>query len=234
MSETGLARMPLLAHLRELRTRLIYSVGAVVAGLLLSSVFASRAMEGLTALCRRCDFIVTRPTESFTSYFRTALVLGLVVATPVVIYQAAAFVLPALHRNERRYLYLMVPGAAALFALGMAFAYWIVLPRSIDFLAGFLFGLARPAWSLGNYIAFVTNLMFVIGLAFQTPVVVFVLTKVGLLSVDRMKRYRRHAVLVIAVAAAVLTPTPDPFTMFFVMLPMMVLYELGILLARFA
>jgi sec-independent protein translocase protein TatC len=233
-SDEPLAVMPLVEHLRELRKRVIYSAGAVLVGLLASLVFAEPVAKGLERMCTVCQFIYSRPTESFTTYFRVALVLGLVLAMPVVLYQVVAFVVPGLHRHERRYLYLVLPGAAALFALGLAFAYRVVLPRSVDFLAGFQSDLASPFWTLGEYLAFVTNLMFVIGLAFEMPLVVFLLAKLRIVTPQRMAHYRRHAIVLLAVLAAVLTPTPDPFTMLLVLAPMWLLYELGIVLARFA
>jgi sec-independent protein translocase protein TatC len=232
--DTATGSMPLVEHLRELRVRVLYSAAAVFVGMGLSLAFTHPVIEGLTAMCDVCRFIVVRPTESFVMYFRVALILGLALATPVVLYQMVAFVIPALHRQEKRYLYLMLPGAGALFALGLLFAYRVVVPRSINFLATFLLGVAEPAWSIGEYISFVTNLMFIIGVTFQTPLVVFLLAKIGVLSPAAMRRYRRHAILIVAVLAAVLTPTPDPFTMILVMAPMLLLYELGILLARFA
>lgn len=221
-------------HLRELRTRVLYSAGAVVIGMFASLAFAGAVARGLERMCTVCRFIYSRPTESFTTYFRVALVLGLALATPVVLFQVVAFVLPALHPSERRRLYVLLPGAGALFAAGLAFAYFIVLPRSVNFLATFQSDLAQPYWTFGEYLAFVTNLMLVIGVAFQTPLVVFMLARLGVVSAARLGRYRRHAVLVIAIAAAVLTPTPDPFTMVLVMAPMWILYELGIVLARVA
>jgi sec-independent protein translocase protein TatC len=233
-NDDALTAMPLMDHLRELRNRLIYAAGAVVVGMLASLVIVQPVAEGLTRMCTICTFVYSRPTESFTTYFRVALVLGLVVATPVVLYQLVSFVLPGLHRNERRYLFLLLPGAAVLFALGLGFAYFVVLPRSVNFLASFQVGLAQPYWTLSNYLAFVTNLMFIIGVAFQTPLVVFVLAKLGIVSAQGLSKYRRHAVLILALVAAILTPTPDPFTMFLVLAPMWVLYEFGILLARLA
>jgi len=174
------------------------------------------------------------PTEGFVTYFRVALVLGLVLAIPVILYQVVAFVLPALRRRERRYLYLLLPGAALMFALGLTFGYFVVLPRSINFLAEFMIQYAEPNWRLLNYIAFVTNLLFLVGVVFLTPLVVYILSKLGIVSPAFLTRYRRHAIVVLSVLAAVLTPTPDPFTMFIVLIPMILLYELGILLARFA
>ena len=238
MTDGPLPAMPLTEHLRELRTRLIWSVGALLAGMLASVAFAGRVIAGLSAMCQAClhpcHIQVVHPTEGVVTYFRVALVLGLVVSLPVLLYQLVAFVLPALHRHERRYLFLLLPGATVFFALGLAFGYFVVLPQTICFLADFLGPSADPNWTMGNYIAFVTNMLLVIGIAFQTPLVVYLLAKIGIVRPALMARYRRHAIVVLAVLAAVLTPTPDPFTMFLVLVPMVLLYELGLLLARFA
>lgn len=244
-----LPAMPLMEHLRELRTRLIYSVGALFVGMMLSLAFSESVMKGLMGVCGSgCCFQAIEPLEKVTTWFRIALILGLVVATPVILYQIVAFVTPALHRHERRYLYLLLPGAGVLFAVGMLFGYFLVLPQTIGFLVGFLggstdltkIGTGTPDESgifftclrISTYISFVTNLLLVIGLAFQTPLVVFLLSKIGILTPAIMTRYRRHAIVVIAIIAAVLTPTPDPFTMFMVAVPMYLLYELGGLMAR--
>ncbi|MFN2114782.1 MAG: twin-arginine translocase subunit TatC [Anaerolineae bacterium] len=235
MSADGqMATMPLLEHIRELRDRLIWSVGTLFVGMLVALVFSRKLIAGLTDMCSVCQFIVIRPTESVIAYFRVALVMGLVVAMPMILYQTVSFVLPALHKHEKRYLYVLLPGAALLFATGVAFGYYIVLPRTINFLATFLVEEAAAAWSLSNYIAFVTNMLVVIGVTFQTPLVVYLLAKLGIVTPATMSRYRRHAILIIAIIAAVLTPTPDPFTMLLVAVPMVILYELGIVLARLA
>lgn len=234
--------MALMDHLRELRSRVIYSVLALFAGMGVSMLFTKNAIEALTGLCQVCIIIVVDPTESFISYFRVALILGLVVAMPVILYQAVAFLVPALHQHERRWLYILLPTATVLFALGLAFGYFLVLPRTIDFLSRFFSDLTRPGtkemliqthWTLANYIAFVTNMLLICGLAFETPMVVYSLAKIGILSPSLMSRYRRHAILGFAILAAVLTPTPDPFTMLMVMLPMYLLYESGLIMARF-
>jgi sec-independent protein translocase protein TatC len=229
-----LATMPLMGHLRELRTRLIYGVLALGAGMALSLAFSQPVIDGLQGMCQVCEFQAIDPLEKIVTWFRVALVLGLAVASPVILYQIVAFVLPALHRHERRTLFVMLPGAGLLFALGLAFGYAVVLPRTIGFLASFMDASVASNWRIGNYIAFVTNLLLIIGVTFQTPLVVFVLARVGILSPALMRRYRRHAIVILAVLAAVLTPTPDPFTMMLVLGPMIALYELGILLTRFA
>ncbi len=245
----ALPAMPLMEHLRELRTRLIYSVAALLAGMILSLAFAEPVMFGLMRICGSgCCFQAIEPLEKLTTWFRIALILGLVFATPVILYQIVAFVMPALHRHERRYFLLLLPGAGLLFALGMLFGYTMVLPRTIGFLVGFLggttdlsqIGSGQPdedgifltCLRISTYVSFLTNLLLVVGLAFETPLVVFLLSKIGLLTPATMKRYRRHAILIIAVLAAILTPTPDPFTMFMVAVPMYIMYELGGVLAR--
>jgi sec-independent protein translocase protein TatC len=244
-----LPSMPLMEHLRELRTRLIYSVGALFVGMMLSLSFSESVMYGLMGVCGSgCCFQAIEPLEKVTTWFRIALILGLVIATPVILYQIVAFVMPALHRHERRYFLLLLPGAGVLFAVGLLFGYYLVLPQTIGFLVGFLggstdltklgggipdeSGIFFTCLRISTYISFLTNLLLVIGLAFQTPLVVFLLSKIGLLTPAIMTRYRRHAIVVIAVLAAVLTPTPDPFTMFMVAVPMYILYELGGLMAR--
>lgn len=239
-----LPTMPLIEHLRELRKRLVYSVVALVGAMLVSLPLSGQVMFGLTGICGPdCHFQAIEPLEKLTTWFRIALIIGLVVSSPVILYQVVAFVVPALHRHERRYLYLFLPGAGVLFALGLLFGYFFVLPRTIGFLVGFLGGgpaepmvgggpVIETSLRISAYITFLTNLLLVLGLAFQTPLVVFLLSKLGVLTPRVMSRYRRHAMLVIAVLAAVLTPTPDPFTMFMVAAPMYLLYELGGLMAR--
>jgi sec-independent protein translocase protein TatC len=234
MSADDLPRMTLVEHLREFRRRLIYSVAALLFGVLVGLPLAPAVIAGLKGICPVCSLQGLGPTEAFVTYFRVSLVLGLVVAVPVILYQVVAFVLPALHPNERRYLYLLLPGSALMFALGLAFGYFIVLPRTIGFLSEFLIDYIDPNWSSLRYVSFVTNLLLMVGVAFQTPLVVYVLSKMGVISPRSLSKYRRHAIVLLAVLAAMLTPTPDPFTMFIVFVPMILLYELGILLARIA
>ena len=228
------AAMPLLEHLRELRTRLIKSLVALGVGMVLAMPLAYAVIDGLKAMCVACEIIAIAPTESIVTYFRVAIILGLVVATPVILYQIVAFVSPGLMPNERRLLMALLPGASALFALGLAFGYFVALPRAVAFLSTFMGQQAAPTWTLSNYVAFVTNLLLMIGLSFQTPLVVFVLTKLHLVTPAFLRHYRRHAIVLMAVLAAVLTPTPDAFTLILVLAPMVVLYELGIVLSWLA
>ncbi|MFQ5459273.1 MAG: twin-arginine translocase subunit TatC [Anaerolineae bacterium] len=228
------AAMPLMDHLRELRRRLIYIVAALVVGMVLSLPATIRVMRGLQDVCPLCQLQAIHPTETIVTYFRVSLVLGMVFAMPVILYHAVAFVSPGLLPAERRLLYLMLPGAAVLFALGLAFGYFLAVPRAVAFLSQFLGDVAAAQWTLSNYVAFVMNLLLIIGLTFETPLVVFVLAKLNIVTPAFLGHYRRHAIVIMAVVAAVLTPTPDPYTMLLVLAPMIVLFELGVLLARIA
>jgi sec-independent protein translocase protein TatC len=233
-TELDAASMPLLDHLRELRSRLIKCLIALGVGMLFALPLSYRVIDGLVAMCPVCEIQVIAPTESIITYFRVAIIMGLVVATPIILYQIIAFISPGLHPGEQRMLLLLLPGAGLLFALGLAFGYYVALPRAVMFLSTFLQSMASANWTLANYVAFVTNLLLVIGLTFQTPLVIFVLAKLNLVTPPFLRHYRRHAIVLMALLSAVLTPTPDPLTMMLVLFPMVLLYELGIILAWFA
>jgi sec-independent protein translocase protein TatC len=226
--------MPLVEHLRELRRRVVISVLALGIGMLISMPVTGRVISGLKAMCPTCNLIAVHPTETIVTYFRVALVLGLVLATPVILYEIVAFISPGLHKSERRLLLMLLPGSGLMFALGLAFGYLVAVPRAIAFLSGFLSSIVDPNWTLANFVAFVMNLLLVIGITFETPLVVFVLAKLNIVSAAFLSHYRRHAIVLMAVAAAVLTPTPDPYTMLLVLTPMVILYEVGIILAKIA
>jgi sec-independent protein translocase protein TatC len=229
-----LGAMPLMDHLRELRSRLIWVGVAVLAGMMLGLLFAEPLIKALTAMCVDCTITYNTPTGAFISYFQIGLRVGIVVASPVILYQIHAFIAPALHPHEKRYLNLFVPGGALLFFVGIACGWFLVLPRTVDFLGTFgpRIGI-QPYWTIDSYLALVTNLLLAVGVAFMTPLVVYLLAKIGLVTPAFLRHYRRYFIVIAAVLAAVLTPTPDPFTMFMVLIPMVALYEMGILMARF-
>jgi sec-independent protein translocase protein TatC len=230
-----LPRAPLLVHLGELRERLIKSLLAIAAGTLVSLAVTPQVLAALVDLAPEGVVVVAlRPMEKWVVFFRVALLLGLALAMPAVIYQLVAYLLPALYPREKRTLLAMLPGASLLFITGLLFAYLGVVPRAIGFMATFLGGVAQNQWSLDAFVSFVTTMMLLVGLGFETPLVVFFLAKLRIVSPAMLRRYRRHAIVGLAVVAAALTPTPDPYTMLAVLVPMYVLYEFGILLAHLA
>ena len=226
--------LTLIEHLEELRNRLIRSVIALTVTTLLSFIFTKQFLQLLIAPMGETSPVSSSPTTNIVVFTKVALISGLALAMPVLVYQLIGFIAPGLTRQEKRYLYFVLPGATLSFVVGAAFAYFVMLPTAIPFLKGFLSDVIEPNWFIDRYIAFVTSLLFWVGLSFETPLLIFFLSKLGIVTPATLSRYRRYAILVIAVLAAVITPTPDPVNMLVVMAPLIVLYEIGILLARLA
>jgi sec-independent protein translocase protein TatC len=150
----------------------------------------------------------------------------------VILYQLLAFVLPGLKPNEKRWLYLIIFFGTLLFATGVAFAYFVMLPASVKFLIDFLAVETKPR--ISNYINFVTDLIFWMGVAFQTPLIIFALAKFNLVSAKTLAKKWREGLVIIAILAAVITPTVDPVNMALLMVPLIGLYWLSVLLAYLA
>lgn len=231
-SERDLDKMSILDHLGELRDRLIKSVVALLVGTVLSLAFTPRLLEFLIAPMGGKQPISLKPTESIIIYFKVALVAGAVLAMPVIIYQFLMFILPGLTKEERKYLRVIVPGASLLFATGVAFATFVMLPFTIKYLQSFLADIIQPTYSIDYYISFVTTLMFWVGVIFETPLIIAFLARLGVISPKMLSSNRKYAIVLIAILAAVITPTPDPVNMTLVMVPLLVLFEVGIILAR--
>jgi sec-independent protein translocase protein TatC len=225
--------MTILDHLRELRSRLVKATLALVLASLVTSVFAGDIIAFL--IRPYGDRLQTLgPTENVITYFRVALLSGVAVAMPIIVYQLLAFVIPGLTRAERRWLYISIPFTSLLFLAGILFAWTIMVPAAVDFLAGFRPDLFKTEWTAQEYISFVVSIAFWIGVSFQTPLITFILAKVGLVTPGFLARNWRFAVVIIAVVAALITPTVDPFNMALLMLPLLALYGLSILLALLA
>jgi sec-independent protein translocase protein TatC len=226
--------MTLVEHLEELRQRLIRATIALVITTAFSVIFAKRILQALIVPLGGNLPQAVRPTETFVIFMKVALMAGLALAMPVIIYQFARFVAPGLTRRERRYLYILVPGASLLFAVGLLFAYFIMLPFAVRYLYNFLGDVVRQDWTIDYYISFITTFMIAVGLVFETPLLVFILAKMGVISQQALSKNRKYAIVAALVIAAVITPTPDPFNQLLVAAPLWILYEVGIFLARFA
>ena len=226
--------MPLMDHLREFRTRLIRAFIALFITTAASFAFARQVFIILLRPLGDVTVQALRPTESLGNYMKVALLCGVILAMPVLVYQLARFIAPGLTKKERRYLYVLVPGATLCFLLGVAFAYFVMLPAALPFLGTFMADLIEQNWAIGEYLSFVTSLLFWIGLAFELPLFVYFLAKAGVVDAKMLSKNRKYAVVAIAVLAAVITPTVDPLNMALVMGPLVVLYEVGVILARIA
>jgi sec-independent protein translocase protein TatC len=226
--------MTLFEHLEELRERLIKSAIALLITTVFSLLFSTQLIKIILAPAGNVRPVFLRPTEGVLTYFRVALLAGVALALPAITYQMARFVLPGLRPNEKRFLMLLLPGAAMSFVAGAAFAYFVMLPPSLRFLLSFGSEIAEATWAIGEYITFVTNLMFWTGVIFEAPLLAFFLAKLGIVTSEMLSSNRKYALLVNAIVAAVITPTPDPFNMMLVMAPLIVLFEVSVWVTRLA
>jgi len=228
--------LTILEHLQELRRRLIIAAGALLVCTVASLVFTQRLLDWLTAPAKDevedLSIIYTEPLEYWATYFRVALLAGIALAMPVIVYQFMAFVGPGLTRQERRWVYPIVLGASLSFLAGAAFAYYVELPPALKFLLSFSGDVAEPFIKIGSYINFVSRLMLVTGLVFEMPLVVMGLAKIGIVNSRRLIGWWRHAIVLAFVAAAIVTPSIDPVTQSLVAGPIIVLYFAGIVLAK--
>ena len=225
--------MPLLEHLEELRQRIFKAAAALIVATLLSFIFAGQLVDFLAApIGGRKALVSIEITENIAIFMRVSLLSGVILAMPVIVYQIIQFILPGLTDRERRWLLLGVPFASLLFLSGAAFTWYVMLPTAVPFLINFL-GITTQVRPL-NYFDFTTSLMFWIGLSFEMPLVVMFLAMLKLVKAAQLIRYWRYAVVVMAVVAAVVTPTVDPINMSLVMLPLGGLYVISIVLASIA
>ncbi len=224
--------MSLMEHLKELRVRLMWVVGALVLGTLLSMIFARQIIDVIAAPVEAANggsLQVLSPTENVVVFFKVAFVMGAAFAMPIIIYQLIAFVSPGLYPKERRALLLILPGIVVLFVTGVWFSYTFLLQTAVEFLQSFL-GIEQD-WGLELYITFVTRIVFWIGVAFETPLAISFLARIGLISGRQLLGWWRQGIVIAAIVAAMITPTIDPITMTVVMGPLIVLYFLSVGLA---
>jgi sec-independent protein translocase protein TatC len=225
--------MPLLEHLVELRNVLIKSVFALLIGTAIAAIFTPQILQFLIAPYGSTLQTID-PTENISIYLRVSIMSGAVITMPVFVYLLWSFIAPGLEKKEKRYVRLVVPGATILFLIGVAFAWGIMLPAAISFLSTFQSEIFKSDWRADAYIPFVTSLMFWIGVSFETPMIVFFLAKLHVVTARQLLQGWRYAIVVIAVLAAMITPTVDPFNMALVMAPLILLYFFSVLLAKLA
>jgi len=224
--------IPLLQHLNELRQRLFKAFFAVILATVASFVFSGQLIDFLAAPIGGRDALVSiEITENIAIFMRVSLLSGLVLGMPVIVYQVIRFIVPGLKRNERIWLVVGVPFASLLFAAGVAFTWFVMIPTAIPFLITFLdiTTQVRPS----NYFEFVTKIMFWIGISFEMPLVIMILAKLNFVTARQLWHGWRYAIVAIALVAAAVTPTVDPVNMGLVMLPLAGLYLISILLAAF-
>lgn len=230
--------MTLLEHMFELKDHLVRIAIALVVCSAGTFVLAKRILEWLILPMQSYEgqyaIIATRPTTTIGLFMKISLFSGAIVAMPFIVYQLLHFILPGLTGREKRALIWIIPGATLFFLGGAAFAYFVMVPAAIPFLLGFWSDLIEQNWMVDEYIPFVTGLVFWVGVSFETPLIMAFLSRMGIVNSKQLLRVWKFAVVAIAVLAAFITPTPDPFNMGLVMAPLIALYFFGILLAWLA
>jgi len=229
--------LTVLEHLQELRQRLMICAGALVVGMVASFYpITTWVLEWLKkpaeSRVENFDLVFTQPLEFWTTFFRVSLLVGVTLAMPVFIWQVLGFVGPGLTKGEKRWAYPIVIGASGMFLAGCAFAYYVELPPALNFLLEAPGDIARPLISVKSYVDFATRLMLVTGLVFETPFLVMGLAKIGVVRSRTLWRWWRLALVGAFVLSAIVTPSIDPITQTLVAVPMIVLYFVGIGLAR--
>ena len=225
-------------HLLELRGRLVKSVLAILITTAIAFVFHSQILEFLMEPARGFEGVpnekpvYTDLTEFIGVAFKVSLLAGLILALPYVLYQIVMFVAPGLKKNERRYLFILLPASLLAFLSGAAFGHQVLFPPAVRFLLSFGSDVATPFIRIGGYTSIMLTLLFWMGIVFETPVVTFFLAKIGVVSGNFLAKQRRYALVVSFVLGAIITPTFDPINQGLVAIPIMVMYELGIWLAR--
>ena len=229
--------LTIIEHLQELRTRVMWIAIALLVGVGVSIwPLTKYAIHFLVepAQDTRADFKLHQfqLLDYWSTYFRVSLLLGIAIAMPMIVYQVLAFVAPGLTKRERRWLYPIVVGASLMFVLGMAFAYYAELPPALKFLLDPKNKDVEPTIGVQTYIDTVTRLLLITGLVFEMPFVIMGLAKIGVVTSKRLLGWWRYAILMSVLIAAVVTPSIDPVTQFVVALPILVLYFVGIGLAK--
>lgn len=224
--------MPFLEHLEELRRRLLRSAIGVCLTTSVAFYFSGHIMRWFLAPLGDTKLIVTEVTGSFMAYFKIGLIAGLIAALPLVFWQLWGFISPGLYKKERKMVLPFVIIATILFLGGSSFCYFLVLPFALKFMLSFSGGLLNPMITVSSYISFAGMLMLAFGLCFEMPVAAYILGRMGIISSKLLSKGRRVAIVIILVASAILTPTPDIINQLLLAGPMYILYEVSIIVVR--
>lgn len=223
--------MPLSGHLQEFRSRLIICLVAVAVASGIAYNFVDDIITILSAPAGKLYFL--NPAEVFFSYIQVAVATGILVTLPIICYEIWGFIRPALMPDERKAAFWLVPAAVLLFYAGLAFSYYAVFPAAVLFFMGFATPSLQPMFSLSSYLSFFIAFMLPFGVVFELPLVLFFLAKIGLVTSAFLKSKRRILIVIAFVFAAVVSPTTDIFTQVMIAVPMVLLYEISIVLVKF-
>ncbi|ADY73577.1 Sec-independent protein translocase, TatC subunit [Desulfurobacterium thermolithotrophum DSM 11699] len=226
--------LPVTEHIEELRQRIFKSVIALIVGFLVAWPFKKDILLFLERPLPenlKGKLIFLSPPEAFFTALKVSFFAGILIALPFVLYQVWKFIEPGLYEHEKKFIVPFIFFSLLFFFTGASFAYFVILPFGLKFLLGFMDDILTPQITVGSYISFVIQLILAFGFVFLLPVVVWLLSKLGIINYKMLEKNRKYAILIIFVVAAVLTP-PDIFSQIMMALPLLGLYELSIWIAK--
>lgn len=229
--------MTFIEHLEELRWRIIYSLIGIVIGTIIAWIFIDLLVEEILLRPAKESGVSLQNLKPFGQiflYFQIALIAGLILSIPNVFYQFWKFISPALRKHERRYILAIVIFSTICFLAGIAFAYFVMLPLALSFAVQFGTQTIKNEFAVDEYMSIIVSVMLAAGLVFELPMLSFFLSKLGILKPSFMRKYRKHSIVIIMIAAAVLTPGTDPVSQVILAIPLVLLYEISILVSKFS
>ncbi len=234
VNESG-SEMSFLEHLEELRWRIIYSIIGIIIGAIVCWIFIDTLVDVILLKPARDSGAALQNLKPFGQlflYMQIAIIGGMILSIPNLFYQLWKFIAPALRKNERKYILAIVIYSSACFLIGIAFAYFVMLPLTLKFAAQFGSQDIVNQFAIDEYMSIIISVMLAAGLIFELPMVSFFLTKLGILTPQFMKKYRKHSIVIIMIAAALLTPGTDPVSQIILAVPLVLLYEISILISK--
>ncbi len=227
--------MPFLDHLEELRWRIIKAIVGVFIATIISFIFIDFFVEYILLLPAKSSNIKLQNLKPFGQlflYFEVALIIGVILSLPNIFYQFWKFISPALRENERKYITWIVFFSSLCFFAGIVFAYFVMLPLSLKFAAGFGSATIENNFAIDEYFSIILSVMLGAGTVFELPMLSFFLSRIGILTPKFMRKYRKHSYVAVFIIAAVLTPGTDPLSQVLLAIPLVFLYEISILVSK--
>lgn len=229
--------MSFLEHLEEMRWRIIYSLIGIVVGTIIAWIFIDQLVDVVLLKPARdsgAHLQNLRPFGQLFLFVEVAIIVGVVISIPNIFYQLWKFISPALKQNEKKYILSIVIFSSVCFLTGIAFAYFVMLPLALKFAEQFGSSSIKNQFSIDEYMNIIISIMLAAGIVFELPMISFFLTKLGILTPAFMKRYRKHAIVIIMFLAAILTPGTDPVSQIILAVPLVLLYEISILISKYS
>ena len=229
--------MTFLEHLEELRWRIIYSLIGLAVGTIICWIFINFLVDQVLLLPAKHSGVQLQNLKPFGQlmlFFEVAIAGGIILSLPNLFYQFWKFISPALKKSERRHITTIVAFSTLCFIAGIVFAYFVMLPLTLKFAAQFGSEEIKNVFAIDEYMSIIISIMLGSGFVFEMPMISFFLTKLGILTPDFMKKYRRHAIVVVFIASAFLTPGTDPVSQLILAVPLVLLYEISILISKLA